>query len=62
MEKIGVTKKIDKLGRTVIPKEFRELYGIKDKIELITLKEGILVRNPQYKLSKINTAENTTED
>ena len=52
MEKIGIIKKYDSLGRFVIPKELRELYGIKGSIELIPTTEGILIRSPKYTLVK----------
>ena len=47
MDKIGIVKKIDNLGRLVIPKEMRKLFGLDDKAELIVTKEGVLVRAPQ---------------
>ena len=31
MQKIGIIKDIDKLGRLVIPKKYRELYGVEEK-------------------------------
>ena len=49
MDKIGIVKKIDNLGRLVIPKEMRKLFGLNDKAELIITKEGVLVRAPQKK-------------
>ena len=49
MDKIGIVKKIDNLGRLVIPKEMRKLFGLDDKAELIITKEGVLVRAPQKK-------------
>ena len=32
--KIGIIKDIDKLGRLVIPKKYRELYGVEEKAEI----------------------------
>ena len=52
MEKVGVIKKFDKLGRIVIPKELRERYGLEKEVEIIALKEGVLIHNPQYALTK----------
>ena len=49
MDKIGIVKKIDNLGRLVIPKEMRKLFGLNDKAELIITNEGVLVRAPQKK-------------
>ena len=52
MYKIGIIKEIDKLGRLVIPKEFRQRFGIDEKVEIIATKDGILLRSPDYELTK----------
>ena len=53
MEKnIGLNKEIDNLGRLVIPKKMRDLFNIKREVELVVTEEGILLRNPKYKLVK----------
>lgn len=52
MEKIGVKKDIDSLGRICIPKELRLLFGIEKTVELVVTKEGILMKNPEYILVK----------
>ncbi|MBQ8413894.1 MAG: AbrB family transcriptional regulator [Clostridia bacterium] len=57
MKKIGVVKEIDKLGRIVIPKEFRERYNLGDNVEIIACEEGVLLRNSEYILVKRNTVE-----
>ena len=50
---MGIHKEIDKLGRLVVPKEMRDLFKLDDYgVELIVTEEGILLRNPQYKLVK----------
>lgn len=49
-DKIGVIKEIDSLGRLVIPKEMRETFKLDKSIELVVTKDGILIRNPKYKL------------
>lgn len=54
-DRIGVNKDIDKLGRVVIPKEMRELFKIEKEIELVITEDGVLVRNPEYKLIKKNS-------
>lgn len=43
-----VEKKIDNLGRIVLPKEMREYYGISlgDSLNLIPTEEGILIVKP----------------
>ncbi len=53
--KFAVIKKIDTLGRVVIPIEMRKHYGIElnDKIELVPSKNGILIKNS--KSGKSNT-------
>ena len=50
MEKIGVVKEFDKLGRIVIPKELRERYGLTQTVEIIATKEGILLKSQDYVL------------
>ena len=52
MEKIGITKEVDKLGRIVIPKELRDMFMINGEVEIIITNQGILLRNPQYILVK----------
>ena len=46
--KYTVEKKIDSLGRIVLPKEMREYYGIAlgDSLNLIPTEEGILIVKP----------------
>ena len=50
---VGIEKEIDSLGRLVIPKKLRERLNLGSKIELVLTPEGLLVRNPEYKLVKI---------
>ena len=52
MDKVGVKKEIDKLGRIVIPKEMRSLFNLQNEVELQITKEGILLKNPEYILVK----------
>ena len=49
---IGILKEIDGLGRLIIPKEMRELFNLKNTVELLITEEGVLVRNPEYILVK----------
>lgn len=49
---IGITKELDKLGRIVIPKEFRNRVGIEKEVEILVTDSGILLRNPEYILVK----------
>ena len=60
MDKVGVIKEIDKLGRIVIPKEMRERLGFERNVEVVMTEEGILIRNSVYKLVKVE-AENKNE-
>ncbi len=53
MKNVGVKKDIDNLGRLVIPKEMRELFSFGKTVELIVMENGVLIRNPEYKLVKI---------
>lgn len=41
----AVNKKMDGLGRVVLPKNLRDYYGItkNDRLKLIPIKEGILI-------------------
>ena len=50
MEKIGVKKDIDALGRICIPKEFRKLFGMERTVEVVITNDGILIKNPEYVL------------
>ena len=52
MEKIGIVKEIDKLGRICVPKEMRKLFKLENEVELQITKEGILLKNPEYILVK----------
>ena len=46
MKSFSVIRKIDKLGRIVIPKDMRDFYGIEleTPLVIITTSEGILIR------------------
>ena len=52
--RVGITKEIDKLGRIVIPKEFRDRFNLVDEVEIVLTEEGILIRNKEYVLVKSN--------
>ena len=54
MDKVGVKKEIDKLGRICIPKEMRKLFALGNEVELQITKEGILIKNPEYVLVRID--------
>lgn len=59
---IGIIKEIDKLGRIVIPKEFRERFGFTESVELVATELGILLRNSEYKLVKVNNREKNNNE
>ncbi len=50
MEQVGIIKEIDNLGRLVIPKEMRDLFGFGKSVEVVVTNEGVLIRNPKYML------------
>ena len=53
MDQIGVIKEIDRLGRIVIPKDLRDRYLFENRVEVVATKEGILIKNPEYRLERI---------
>ena len=48
----GIHKKIDSLGRIVLPKEIRDTYQLSngDTVEIVPTENGILIKKPGYKL------------
>lgn len=48
MDKIGIIKEFDKLGRIVIPKELRDRYGLSKEVEIVATADGILLKNTEY--------------
>ena len=52
MDKIGILKEIDSLGRIVIPKELRQRYLLENTVEVVATKGGVLIKNPEYFLTK----------
>ena len=50
MDAIGMLRKLDSLGRLVLPVEMRNFYHMEkdDDVEIIPTKEGILLRKPSY--------------
>ena len=64
MDRVGIRKEIDRLGRICIPKEMRTLFALEKEVELRVTSEGILLRNPEYKLVKVEDSakqKDTTE-
>ena len=60
MQKVGIEKEIDSLGRLQIPKEIRNRLRLDKTVELVVSDEGLLVKNSEYRLVKINMKENLT--
>ena len=56
--KVGIIKKVDKLGRIVIPKELRERFGLTKNVEIIATEIGIVIQKPEYKLVKVRNESN----
>ncbi len=46
-----------KLGRLQIPKEIRSLYCFERRVELVVTEDGLLIRNPEYKLIRVDEAD-----
>ena len=46
---VGVIRSLDNLGRVVIPSEFREMLGMRDKqdVEIFLTNDGVFVRPVQ---------------
>ena len=59
---IGITKEFDKLGRIVIPKDLRERFGLFREVEIVATEDGVLIKNPEYELVKIEKTEKTEEN
>ena len=58
---VGIIKEVDRLGRMVIPKEYRERYGLSETVEIIATEAGILIRNPEYVLTKVHSDDNSEQ-
>lgn len=46
MRSTGIVRPIDDVGRVVLPKELREVYGIgsRDSVEIISTEDGMLIK------------------
>ena len=53
---VGVTRRVDDLGRVTIPAEIRKTYQLNknDKVEIIGTSEGILLRVPGIEVIRNN--------
>lgn len=52
MCKVGIKREIDQNGRLCVPKEMRDLFKLKEEVELFVTEEGTLLRRPGYVLVK----------
>lgn len=59
MTKLGIIRKVDDLGRIVIPKEIRSFFhiGINDEVEITVTTDGILLKKPGYEVRKIESED-----
>lgn len=57
IEKIGIKKDVDQMGRICIPKEMRRLYNLDKEVEITATKEGILIKSFEYVLVKKSEIE-----
>ena len=55
--KIGIIREFDNLGRLVIPKEMRVLFNFEKEVEIVVTEEGVLLRNPKYKLVEVESSD-----
>ena len=59
----GMQRKIDSLGRIVLPKEIRQFYYMKENdnnMEILPTDDGVLIRKPGYRVILVN--EPSTKD
>ncbi|WP_064199041.1 AbrB/MazE/SpoVT family DNA-binding domain-containing protein [Brevibacillus brevis] len=61
MKAVGVVRKVDELGRIVLPKELRETFdiNIKDAIEIYVNGESIILKKYQPSCVFCNSVEET---
>ena len=57
---IGITRRVDDLGRVTIPVEIRKTYKLdkNDLVEIIGTSEGILLRVPGIEITRKDTLTN----
>ena len=59
IQRVGMMRKVDNLGRIVIPKEYRDFYHLNhsDEVFIVDTTEGLLITNPKYKTVKVDEKE-----
>ena len=57
--RVGIKRQVDKLGRIVIPKEYREFYHLdhNDEVFIVDTTDGLLITNHNYKVVKVKSGE-----
>ena len=57
--RVGIRRPVDKLGRIVIPKEYREFYHLNqgDEVFVVDTTEGLLITNHKYKVVEVENKE-----
>ena len=52
IKRVGIARNVDKLGRIVIPKEYRDFYHLNhnDEVFIVDTTEGLLITNHRYKV------------
>ena len=58
MDKIGIVKEIDSLGRLQIPRDIRKRMGLEGNVELVMTKDGLLVKSTKYHLVEMKKSRN----
>lgn len=63
MKSLGIIRRVDDLGRVVIPKEIRKIFNIRegDPLEVFASEDMICLRKHMYKNSYINTIKNVID-
>lgn len=63
MKSIGITRKVDQLGRVVLPKELRNTMNInkKDAMEIFVDEDKIIFKKYQPGCTFCNNVENTVK-
>ncbi|MBR5152354.1 MAG: AbrB/MazE/SpoVT family DNA-binding domain-containing protein [Clostridia bacterium] len=60
--RVGIIRKIDKLGRVTLPKEYRDFYHMNENelVAVVDTPDGLLITNPKYKVIEITPQDTET--
>jgi len=63
MRVLGIVRKIDPLGRVVIPKEVRDILGLKkyEPVEMLTDEKGVYIRKYEAGCTFCRGSDNLVE-